>query len=143
LALSQLRRSLEPLAAELVAHHPAMAMNAPDTRTSNMRTTPFPASPGAVVALTVPEFTCELDLSRPESLDDVCRRFLDDANRALVWLIRFRALTTWCERTDVVVWLRSDHSHARHACAVAASFELNEEWGFDAERFRSAVESFR
>ena len=106
-----------------------------------MRLTPFPVSPSEVVALTVPEFTCELDLSRSGSLDDVCRRFLDDANRALVWLIRFRALTAWCERIDVAVWLRSDPVHTRHACEVAASFELNEEWEFDAARFRSAVES--
>ena len=118
-------------------------MSAPDARKVDMRTTPFPASPCDVAALTVPEFTCELDLSRCESLDDVCRRFLDDANRALVWLIRFRALTTWCERTEVAVWLRSDPSHTRHACAVAASFELNDDWTFDTERFRSAVESFR
>ena len=107
-----------------------------------MRTTPFPASPCDVVALTVPEFTCELDLNQSESLDDVCRRFLDDANRALVWLIRFRALTAWCERTDVAVWLRSDPSRTQHACEVAASFELNDDWEFDSERFRSAVESF-
>jgi hypothetical protein len=106
-----------------------------------MRTTPFPASPCDVVALTVPEFTSELDLTESASLDAVCRRFLEDANRAVVWFIRFRALTAWCERLDVAQWLRSEPLHARHACELAASFDLNEAWEFDAERFRSAVES--
>jgi hypothetical protein len=93
------------------------------------------------VALTVPEFACELDLTESASLDAVCRRFLEDANRAVVWFIRFRALTAWCERLDVAPWLRSEPLHARHACELAASFDLNEAWEFDAERFRSAVES--
>ena len=106
-----------------------------------MRRTPFPASPSDVVALTVAEFTCELDLNASVSIDAVCRRFLDDANRALVWLIRFRALTTLCERTDMAPWLRSAPSLAQHAGELAASFELNQDWEFDAERFRSALES--
>ena len=106
-----------------------------------MMMTPFPSTPSEVIALTVPEFTCELDLNAPAPFDGVCRRFLDDANRAVVWFIRFRALTTWCEREDVATWLTSESSHARHACQVAASFELNEVWEFDAERFRLAVES--
>ena len=106
-----------------------------------MRRTPFPTNPSDVVALTVPEFTCELDLRGSVSLDAVCRRFVDDSNRALVWLIRFRALTAWCERTDVGVWLQSEPSHADHACQLAASFELNDDWEFDADRFRSAVDS--
>jgi hypothetical protein len=93
------------------------------------------------VALSVPEFTSELDLIGSVSLDAVCRRFLEDANRAVVWFIRFRALTAWCERMDVAQWLRSEPSHARHACELAASFDLNDAWEFDAERFRSAVES--
>jgi hypothetical protein len=106
-----------------------------------LRITPFPTSPSDVVALTVPEFTCELDLPGSVSLDAVCRRFHDDANRALVWLIRFRALTAWRERLDVAPWLRADPSQAHRACQLAASFDLNETWEFDAERFRSAVES--
>lgn len=106
-----------------------------------MRRTPFPASPSDVVTLTVAEFLCELDLNRSVSIDTVCQRFLDDANRALVWIIRFRALAAWCERTDTAPWLRSEPSHAQHACELAASFELNDDWEFDAERFRSAVES--
>jgi hypothetical protein len=106
-----------------------------------MRTTPFPARPSDVVALTVPEFACALDLDAAASLDVGCRRFLDDANRALVWFIRFRALMAWRERADMAAWLTSGASYGLHACEVAASFELNDEWQFDAEAFRSAVES--
>jgi hypothetical protein len=93
------------------------------------------------VALTIPEFTCELDLKASASIDAVCRRFINDVNRALVWFIRFRALTAWCERTDVDAWLKSEPSRAQDACAVAASFALNDEWQFDPEPFRSAVRS--
>jgi hypothetical protein len=106
-----------------------------------MRTTPFPAKPGDVVALTALEFACALDLDAAASLDLGCQRFLDDANRGLVWFIRFRALTAWSERADMAAWLTSGASHARHACEVAASFRLNDDWQFDAEAFRSAVES--
>src|SRR5437867_3077328 len=105
-----------------------------------MRGTPFPTSPSDVVALTVPEFTCELDLKGSVSLDAVCRRFLEDTNRAVVWFIRFHALTAWCERIDVAQWLRLEPSHTHHASQLAASFDLNDAWQFDAERFRSAVE---
>lgn len=106
-----------------------------------MRRTPFPANPSDVIALTVPEFTCELHLNASASLDAVCERFVDDANRAVVWFIRFRALTAWCERADVSEWLTSDPSHAQHACEVAARFDLNDNWEFDPAAFRSAVES--
>jgi hypothetical protein len=93
------------------------------------------------VALTVPEFTCELDWRGSVSLDAACRRFVDDTNRAFVWFIRFRALSAWCERPDVGVWLQSEPSNADRACQLAASFALNNDWGFDAERFRSAVDA--
>ena len=106
-----------------------------------MRKTPFPTTPSDVVALTVPEFACALDLSVPVSLDSICQRFVGDTNRALVWFIRFRALTAWCERTDMGSWLQSVPSHADHACQLAASFELNDDWEFDAELFRSAVDA--
>jgi hypothetical protein len=94
-----------------------------------------------VAALAVSEFTCELDPNATISFDRVCRRFLDDANRALVWFIRFRALTAWRERSDMATWLKASPSRAEDACEVAASFELNQDWEFDAEAFRSAVES--
>jgi hypothetical protein len=106
-----------------------------------IQTTPFPARPRDVVALTVPEFTCELDVNVATSIDFACQRFLDDANRALVWVIRFQALSAWRVRRDMEAWLGSSPSHAQHACEVAASFQLNGDWEFDAEAFRSAVES--
>ena len=106
-----------------------------------MPTTPFPSRACDVVALTVREFTYELDLNSAVSYETVCRHFLDDANKAVVWFIRFRALAGWCERDDTAVWLRSDPARARHASQLAASFELNDDWQFDSERFRSAVES--
>ena len=84
---------------------------------------------------------CEFDLNATVSFDRVCRRFLDDANRALVWFIRFRALSAWRERGDMATWLEASPARAAHACEIAASFELNQEWEFDAEPFRSAVES--
>ena len=106
-----------------------------------MQTTPIPETPCDVAALTVAEFTRDLDPNATVSIDDVCRRFIGDTNRALVWVIRFRALAAWCLRTDVAPWLRSRPSHAQHACEVAAKFELNGDWEFDEEAFRSAVES--
>ena len=106
-----------------------------------MRPTPFPTCPSDVVALSVAEFAYGLDLDRSVPIDAVCRRFLDDANRAVVWVIRFRALTAWCERTDIVAWLHAEPGHADHAREVAASFALNDDWEFDAEPFRSAVEA--
>jgi hypothetical protein len=106
-----------------------------------MRSTPYPVRPCDVVALTVPEFTCQLDSTEIVSIDVVCQRFPDEINRALVWFIRFRALTAWCARTETASWLRSQPSRAGHACELAASFELNERWEFDADRFRSAVDS--
>jgi hypothetical protein len=106
-----------------------------------MITTPFPVRPRDVVSLTVQEFTCELDVNATPSIDFVCRRFLYDANRALVWLIRFKALQAWSVREDTTEWLLSGTGHLQHASELAASFTLNGEWEFDAEDFRSAVQS--
>ena len=107
-----------------------------------MGSTPFPARPRHVAALTVAEFACGPHLEKAVAIDEVCRLFLDDANRALVWCIRFRALAAWRERVDMAEWLRAAPEHEGRMCEVAASFELNDEWEFDAESFRSAVESF-
>src|SRR4030095_12030963 len=98
-----------------------------------MQPTPFPSRACEVIALTVPEFTRELDLNAPAPFDSVCRRVLDDANPAGVWFIRFRALTGWCERDDMVVWLRTDPARAQRASELAASFELGDDWEFDSE----------
>ena len=111
-----------------------MALNAPGSAT------PFPKNPSDVAALTATEFTSELDVNDCMEIDAVCQHFEDDANRALVCLIRFHALTAWRERADIAQWLQSDPLHAQHACELAASFALNEDWEFDATRFRSAVE---
>lgn len=108
-----------------------------------MRITPFPSRPCDVIALTVSEFTSELNMNTEVSYDIVCRRFLDDANRALVWFIRFRALTGWCEREDMAAWLRSEPARTLYARELAASFDLNADWQFDSERFRTAVQRRR
>jgi len=105
--------------------------------------TAFPSTPGDVAALTVQEFTFDLDQldgNRVPSLDHVCRTFRDDANRALVWWIRFGALRNWCERTDVTTRSTSDSRIVRDACEVAASFPLNHLWEFDPIDFGRAVD---
>jgi hypothetical protein len=102
--------------------------------------TAFPIRPSDVEALSVSEFTCEFGLKGSASLDAVCRRFLDDANRALVWVIRFRAFMTWCERAEIAEWLKSDPAYAHHACELAATFVLSDDWEFDRDAFRAAVE---
>lgn len=104
--------------------------------------TPFPATPADVAALTVQEFTFDLDEfdgSRIPSMERICRTFIDDANRALVWWIRFGALKAWCDNPDVA---RStpDSGILRDACEVAASFPLNPRWEFDAMDFGRALE---
>jgi hypothetical protein len=81
-----------------------------------------------------------LDLKVAPSIDLVRERFLDDANRALVWLIRFSALKAWCTRATNA-WLISGAGHSQQACEVAASFALNGEREFDAEDFHSADQS--
>ena len=103
--------------------------------------TPFPATPRDVVPLAAHEFTGDLDVYGSPLLALVCRRFLDDENRALVWLIRFKALRTWCTLSDLGSWLTGTNPQARSAWEVAASFTLNDEWEFDAETFRVAVDS--
>lgn len=42
------------------------------------------------------------------SIEDVCRLFLNDANRPLVRFIRYHALMAWRERTDMADWLQAD-----------------------------------
>jgi hypothetical protein len=113
---------------------------APDERIS----TAFPATPGDVAALTVQEFTFDfddLDGNRPPSLELVCRAFTDDANRAVVWWIRFAAFRNWCARTDNPARSKSRSWTLRDACEVAAGFPLNHLWEFDARDFGFAVEA--
>jgi hypothetical protein len=108
-----------------------------------MNHTAFPVTPGDVETLTVQEFRVdldELDGNRARSMERVCRAFMDDANRALVWWIRFEALKTWYARTDVI-GRTSDSSTLRDACEAAATFRLNHRWEFDAEDFGCAIEA--
>jgi hypothetical protein len=64
----------------------------------------------------------------------------NDANRALVWWIRFEAFRNWCDRTDVMTRSTAQASIVRDACEAAASFPLNHLWEFDTMDFARAVE---
>ena len=122
-----------------------MALTVHDLTSENAeqaeRERPFPTVPSDVMALTVLEFARDLNFDRSVSIETVCYRFVNDANRALVWFIRFRALTAWCERTEMVEWLSVEPKRTQCARDLAANFDLNTEWEFDPERFRSAIES--
>jgi hypothetical protein len=100
--------------------------------------TPFPSRPMDVVPLTPEEFAC--DFEPDPSLDAICLRFAEDTNRALVWLIRFKALRAWCAREDMPAWMREGSRTPRDVCEVAAAFELNDHWEFEPEPFRFAVD---
>src|SRR5205085_7812152 len=95
---------------------------AAESRSVNMTATPFPTRPGDVVALSVHEFTSGIDRQAEPPIARVCEWYLDDANRALVWLIRFRALTAWCTGAETRAWLASGETRYRRACEVAAGF---------------------
>jgi len=105
-----------------------------------MDSTTFPVRPTDVVALTTMEFAFDLDLTNEPSLEEVCRRFGNDANRALVWMIRFRALSEWCAREDIVKSLHAGSRSLGDICEVAASFDLNDRWEFDSDAFCAAVD---
>jgi hypothetical protein len=105
--------------------------------------TPFPAMPTDVAILTVQEFTFdleELDGPRVPSMERICRTFMDDANRALVWWIRFGALQAWYASPDVMARATYDVRVVRDAREVAASFPLNHRWEFDSTAFSLAVD---
>lgn len=104
-----------------------------------MSTTVFPITPVEVAPLTPSEFAFDIAAAHTPSLDEVCRRFGDDANRALVWLIRFRALKAWSALDGIAQWLSA--ARAAHVCEVAASLELNERWEFDRDAFCRAVDA--
>jgi hypothetical protein len=106
--------------------------------TETMNQTPFPATPADVAVLTVREFTFDLDEFDGHgipSMERICRTFMDDANRALVWWIRFGALQAWRTNPDVIARSKSDSVLLRDACEVAASFPLNPRWEFDGTDF--------
>ena len=102
--------------------------------------TAFPAKPRDVVALRVEEFLVDLETSHAAPIESACRAFANDANRALVWLIRWRALNTLCARSEVTEWRRAGARTSRDLCEVAAVFDLNDGWEFDHERFCEAVD---
>jgi len=109
-----------------------------------MNRTAFPATPDEVAVLTPQEFTFDLDDldgNLAPSMDLVCRTFIDDTNRALVWWIRFGALKAWCARTDVMARLNSGSMALQDARDVAASFPLNHCWEFEPAPFSSALEA--
>jgi hypothetical protein len=109
----------------------------------SMNHTAFPATPQDVAALTVQEFTFDLDQldgHRAPPLERICGLFIDDANRALVWWIRFEAFRNWCATTGVVTRSTSEARIVRDACEAAASFPLNHLWEFDPTDFARAVE---
>jgi hypothetical protein len=105
-----------------------------------MNSTPFPARPSDVVALSAQEFAFSVEMSDTPPFELVCNQFADDSNRALVWLIRFRALKAWCARPDMLTWMSAGSRTSRDLCEVAASFELNDRWEFDADDFRAAID---
>jgi len=104
------------------------------------RNTAFPATPDDVVALNVEEFLFDVDMTHAPSIATACSAFANDANRALVWLIRWRALNTFCARSDVAEWRRAGARTSRDICEVAAAFDLNDVWEFDHKRLCKAVD---
>jgi hypothetical protein len=94
-----------------------------------------------VAVLTVQEFIFDLDDDGHgiPSMDRICRTFMGDANRALVWWIRFGALKAWRTNPDVIARSMADSGSLRDAREIAASFPLNPLWEFDATNFERAL----
>jgi hypothetical protein len=104
-----------------------------------MSGTIFPTLPHEVAVLSTGEFAFDFELNNAPSLEEVCRQFGNDANRALVWFIRFRALKTWAARDGMAQWMTV--ARMPHICEVAASFGLNHQWEFEPEAFCLAVDA--
>jgi hypothetical protein len=104
-----------------------------------MSGTIFPTLPREVAVLSTGEFAFDVELNNAPSLEEICRRFGNDANRALVCFIRFRALKTWAARDGIARWMTA--ARMLHICEVAASFSLNHQWEFDPEAFCLAVDA--
>jgi hypothetical protein len=106
--------------------------------------TPFPATPRDVVPLTVQEFTFRLDLDHSPSFDEVCQRFGEDSNRAVVWLLRFRALHRLKNDDRMLACVgdaldSGDRSLFNAVFEIAATQALNSRWEFDPHVFFTAV----
>jgi hypothetical protein len=106
-----------------------------------MHKTQFPTHPQRVVSLMPHEFLVDVYELESPSLDAVCGSFVDDANRALVWVIRFQALKTLSERVDMIGWFENGGRTSADVCEVAARFQLNDRWEFDRDTFCSAVDA--
>ena len=106
-----------------------------------MTQTPFPGSPAEVVPLSIYEFASDSWTGEAPSIDVVCSRFTDDLNRALVWILRYRALTALAGRAEITAWLDRGARSWRDMFEVAAGFPLNSDWGFDGEMFCAAVDA--
>lgn len=98
----------------------------------------FPATPADVARLTVDEFVCGLEVSSAP-LDAICRRFGDDTNRALVWVMRQRALQTFMAHLEPGCLDETRET----AQQLAAVFTLNDDWEFDRAPFLAAIERTR
>ncbi|HET7219573.1 MAG TPA: hypothetical protein VFJ02_16065 [Vicinamibacterales bacterium] len=105
-----------------------------------MDSTLFPIKPSDVIALTIAEFALDREMSNAPSLAEICRKFGNDANRALVCLIRYRALGAWCAREDMTAWVNASAHTRRDICEVAAGLALNDRWEFDGDAFCRAVD---
>lgn len=108
--------------------------------------TEMPIAPRDVVPLTIQEFTFVLDLETAPAFADLCTRFQSDTNRAVVWLMRFRALQML--RGDERLTARSSdahtvdgHSFLRDVFEVAATHPLNDQWEFEPPTFFAAVDA--
>jgi len=106
-----------------------------------MSHTPFPGSPAQVAPLSSYEFESDSWMGDAPSIDVVCSRFTDDLNRALVWILRYRALTALVGRAEIAAWFDRGARSWRDMFEVAAEFPLNSDWGFDDEMFCAAVDA--
>jgi hypothetical protein len=103
--------------------------------------TPYPATPRQVAALGVGEFTVTLAHGTAPTLDHVCGLFAQDANRAVVWLLRYKALEAVSTALETQSWLTAGAYAPVDLYEVAAGHALNERWEFDGLAFRRAVET--
>jgi hypothetical protein len=120
------------------------SVRSPGAHDSNTSMTPFPATPRDVVPLTVQEFTFRLDLDHSPSFEEVCQRFSEDSNRAVVWLLRFRALQRLRNDNRMIVYVEKPVDSGEDLLfssvfEIAATQALNSRWEFDSHTFFTAV----
>lgn len=122
--------------------HGRRTMTVPD---GHRHDTVFPATPGDLALLTIQEFTFRIyDVQSRQGppVEQVRRIFMEDANRVLVWSIRFGALKNWCAtNVDRIEGVNGDSEFLRDAYELAASFPVNAFWEFDPSAFECAVQA--